>query len=164
MRRRETERKRLANEISNLSYGSRDGTTIRSSRRTKMRVGSAKPVAGNARYISGRYQSLSIFHGAIAQNLRLERQAVAGPLRRGDDAVHHRHRVDPQIVRQAHILDPQPVRNRSEKLHVQFGKQMRRDRHAPGVGDGRDLAQFGQAAAHRIGLQDRQARILEEWF
>ena len=41
---------------------------------------------------------------------------------------------------------------------------MRRHRHIPSVGDGRDLAQFGQTAAHRIGLQDRQLRIFEKRF
>ena len=63
---------------------------------------------------------------------------------------------------QTHVLDPEPVRDRREQLDVEFGEQMRRDRHAPGVGDGGDLAQFGEAAAHRIGLQDRQPRIFEE--
>src|SRR5262252_7107179 len=34
----------------------------------------------------------------IAQYLRLEVEAVAGPLRRRDHAVHDRHRIDPQVV------------------------------------------------------------------
>src|SRR5437588_11869430 len=48
-------------------------------------------------------------------------------------------------------------------MHVELGKEMRRDREPPGVRERRDLAQIRHAAAHRIGLQDRQAWIDEEW-
>jgi hypothetical protein len=39
---------------------------------------------------------------------------------------------------------------------------MRRNGNAPGVGKHRDLAQIRQAAAHRVGLQDRQTGIEKE--
>ena len=44
----------------------------------------------------------------------------------------------------------------------QFRIQMRRNRHAPCIGDGGGLAQIGQATAHDIGLQDRNFRVLEK--
>ena len=77
-------------------------------------------------------------------------------------AASDRHALDPDIVGEPHVLNPQPVRNRGKELHIEFRKQVRRDGHVPGVGDRCDLAQFGQPAAHWIGLQDRQPRIFEK--
>src|ERR1700683_5076815 len=78
----------------------------------------------------------SVLYGTIPQNLWLEREPMARPLGHGDHPVLHRYGIDPQIIGETHVLDPNPVRNRGEQLHVQFGEQMRRDSHAPGIGDG----------------------------
>ena len=117
---------------------------------------------GKASFLQLPVLTAYLTHPEVAQDLRLEGEAVAGTLRRDDGAVRHRHRLDPQILAQAHVLDPQPVGDRGEEVDVELGKEMRRDRHAPGVGDGGDLTQVGEAAAHRIGLQNRQQRVLEE--
>ena len=97
----------------------------------------------------------------VAQHLRLEGQAVAGALGGDDVAGLVGRRVDPDIVQQAHVLRPEPVRDAGEQMHVELGEQVRRHGHAPGIGDRGDLAQFGQPAAHRVGLQDRQPRVLQ---
>src|SRR5215472_1780186 len=57
-------------------------------------------------YSASGWFSHSIPDRAIAQDLRLESEPVAGPLRRGDDAFDDRHRIDPDVVGEAHIFDP----------------------------------------------------------
>jgi hypothetical protein len=46
---------------------------------------------------------------AVAQDLRLEREAVAASLGRADHPIHHRHAVGEQVVGEARVLDPQVV-------------------------------------------------------
>src|SRR5215213_8881456 len=95
-------------------------------------------------------------------HLLLERQPMSRALRRGDEPIRDLRRIDPQIVQESHVLGPDPVRDRRQQMHVQLREKMRRDGDAPGVGERRDLAQVRHAAAHRVGLQDRQAGIDEE--
>jgi len=55
------------------------------------------------------------------------------------------------------------VGDRGQHVHHRLVEEMRRELDAPRLGGGGDLAQLGEAAAHRVGLQDRyRVRRLEE--
>src|SRR6185369_10952522 len=64
--------------------------------------------------------------------LFLELETVSGPLRRRDHAVGNLGRIDPEVIDQPHVLAPDAVRDRGQQMHIEFGKQMRRDGDAPG--------------------------------
>ena len=92
------------------------------------------------------------------EDIRLEGEAVARPFRHGQRARIRQHRLDPEIVQKIEILGPMRIGDRGQHLHHEFVEQMRRQGFAVGLGHGGDLAHFGQAAAHDVGLQNWDLR------